>query len=87
MSGENPERPSEDDPLRRSAKIPVPPSAESATLLGDRGEELVRALGDYFVGKASIADLGPAVDRAPDGTLRIKVDRESFEALGLVEQD
>ena len=75
----------EDDPLLRRKRPPLSANAESTTLLGDRGEDLVRALGDFFVGKASLDDLGPGCDRAPDGTLRITVDRESFEALGFSE--
>ena len=53
------------------------------TIFGEQGEQLFRSLGEYLVGQAKLEDLGPGVDRATDGTLRLLVDLESFEALGL----
>ncbi len=85
MTGQN-TGPLEDD-LHRRKQLPESPGTEAATLLGDKGEDLVRAVGAFLVGNASLADLGPGCDRAPDGTLRIKVDRASFEALGFAERD
>lgn len=60
-----------------------PANPETATLIGERGEQLLRNLGMVIVGKKKISALGPGCDRAPDGTLRLVVDEASYRALEL----
>ena len=55
----------------------------TTTLLGERGEQLVRNLSAVAVGTMPTSTLGRGCVRAPDGALRLVVDRASFEALGI----
>lgn len=72
------------DEVQRLAALTTASAVESTTLLGSTGERVAKDLAAYAMGRKSMSAMGPGIDRAEDGTLRLTVDRASFEALGLL---
>jgi len=57
--------------------------SRSTTLVGEKGQEVTRALVGHVLGLNSLSKLGPAAGYADDGTLLLHVDEATFDALDL----
>lgn len=53
------------------------------TLVGEEGERVTRALVGHALGLTRFASLGDAASHAEDGTLQLRVDAATFDALAI----
>lgn len=60
---------------------PSSTTTEGVSLTGKSGDRVARSLIAFAAGKP-VSALGKGFDRAPDGTLRLTLDQDSYEALG-----
>lgn len=55
----------------------------STTLVGEEGQRVTLALVGYLLGLKPLGDIGPAAGYSEDGTLVLRVDEATFDALDL----